>query len=121
MVNRWEDRLEPKPGQGKLYWHILFKDDAGLQSLAVIARKRLMSFPSLHLTPMRWLHLTVMVAGLVEDFTELQIKEMVILTRQLLSAVPPVTVSLARVLYHPEAILLAVRPTGALDPIYQAV
>jgi 2'-5' RNA ligase superfamily len=40
---------------------------------------------------------------------------------QMLSKVQPIPVTLGHVLYHPEAIMLAVRPHYALDPILKAV
>lgn len=121
MVNRWECRAEPKPGQGQLYWHVLFHDEPQLQALAALAHERLSSFPNLHLTPKKWLHLTILVAGSAEEFVESDVNEMVTEARQRLSSLPPITVTFGKVLYHPEAVLLGVRPTGALDPVYQAV
>jgi 2'-5' RNA ligase len=121
MVNRWECRPEPKPGQGQLYWHILFGDEPQLQALATIAQERLASFPGLHLTPKKWLHLTIMLVGFAEDFTAAEIKDMRVRARHLLSGMPPVNVTFSKVLYHPEAIVLGLKPTGALDPVFKAV
>jgi 2'-5' RNA ligase superfamily len=39
---------------------------------------------------------------------------------RLLAGMPPVTITLGRVLYHPEAIMLGVAPAGALQPIREA-
>lgn len=121
MVNRWGNRSEPKPGQGRLYWHVLFNDDPQVQQLAALAQEKLTPFGGLHLTPKQWLHLTVMVAGFAEDYADSDLKEMVRRTYQMLSDVPEITVSLGRVLYHPEAILLGVQPPGVLDPIFHAI
>ncbi|HEY5986491.1 MAG TPA: 2'-5' RNA ligase family protein [Streptosporangiaceae bacterium] len=121
MINRWEHRPEPNPGQGQLYWHVLFQDEPRLQALASLAQEKLSSFPGLDLTPKRWLHLTVMVAGIAEEFVEPDLKEMVAQAHQLLSSVPPITVTFGKVLYHPEAVLLGVRSAGALAPVYRAV
>jgi len=121
MVNRWERRSEPKPGQGQLYWHILFGDESRLQALAAIAQERLALFPGLHLTPKQRLHLTVMLAGFADDFTAADIKDMRTRAYQLLSNVPPVTVTFSKVLYHPEAIVLGLQPASALDPVFKAV
>jgi 2'-5' RNA ligase len=46
---------------------------------------------------------------------------MVTEARRRLADVQPVTVTLARVLYHPEAIALAARPADALTPVLEAV
>jgi len=97
MVNRWANRSEPRPGQGQLYWHILFKDEPQLQTLAAIAHERLTPFAGLHLTPMQWLHLTVMPVGFEEEFTAVNIEEMAARAAQLLSSVSPIAVkSLSR-------------------------
>lgn len=121
MVNRWENRSEPKPGQGRLYWHILFNDEPHVQQLAALAQEKLTPFRGLHLTPKQWLHLTVMIAGFAEDFTDSDMEEMVARAHQSLSDMPAITVSFGRVLYHPEAILLGIRPSGALDLMFHAI
>ena len=41
--------------------------------------------------------------------------------RERLSGVQPISVTISRVLYHPEAIMLGFTPEGALDPIHHAV
>lgn len=41
--------------------------------------------------------------------------------RQRLSRIQPISVTMSRVLYHPEAIMLGFAPEGALDPIHHAV
>lgn len=38
-----------------------------------------------------------------------------------LRSVQPIGVTISRVVYHPEAIMLGFRPEGALDPIHHAV
>lgn len=121
MVNRWENRSEPKPGQGQLYWHILFRDNPELQKLATTGQERVASFPGLHLTPKQWLHLTVQTAGFADDFTAHDIDAMIECAHQLLSGVSPITVIFGRVLYHPEAIVLGVQPDRALDPVFTAI
>ena len=121
MANRWESRAEPNPGQGKLYWHILLGDHPQVQALASVAQKKLAAFPGLHLTPKPWLHLTILPVGFCESFTTTEIDRMVILTRELLSELPPATISFGRVFYHPEAIVLRVQTSGALVAVFNAV
>ena len=41
--------------------------------------------------------------------------------QQHLGSIQPINVTVSRVLYHPEAIMLGFTPEGALDPIHQAV
>lgn len=121
MVNRWQGRSEPRPGQGQLYWHILLKDEPRFQTLASIAQEKLAGFADLHLTPKQWLHLTVMPAGFAEDFTTADIKEMTQRVRRLLSGMPPIIITFSRIFYHPEAIVLGVQPAGALDALFGAI
>ena len=121
MANRWESRVEPKAGQGKLYWHILFNDQPQVRALASAAQERLAGFPGLHFTPKQWLHMTTMTVGFSEDFTATETSQMIILTRGLLSRLSPITVTFGRVLYHSEAIALGVNPPGAVNPVLDAV
>jgi 2'-5' RNA ligase len=121
MADRWQGRAEPSPGQDMLYWHILLGDSPQARELASIARQRLASFPGLHFTPKRWLHVTTLAVGLVEEFTEADIGNMVGRARGFLSGIPPVRIVLGKILYHPEAIALGIEPTGVLDPVRDAV
>jgi hypothetical protein len=121
MADRWQSRAEPRPGQGMLYWHILLGDSPQIRELASIAREKLASFSGLHFTPKRWLHVTTLAVGLVEEFTEAEIGDMVGRARGFLSGIPPVRILLGKILYHPEAIALGVEPAGVLDPVRDAV
>jgi 2'-5' RNA ligase len=104
-----------------LYWHILLGDSPQIRELASIAREKLASFSGLHFTPKRWLHVTTLAVGLVEEFTEAEIGDMVGRARGFLSGIPPVRILLGKILYHPEAIALGVEPAGVLDPVRDAV
>jgi 2'-5' RNA ligase len=121
MADRWQGRAEPSPGQGMLYWHILLGDSPQVRALASIAQERLACFSGLHFTPKRWLHVTTLAVGFVEEFTEADIAGMVARARGFLSDLSPAKVVLGKILYHPEAIALGVEPAGALDPVRDAV
>jgi 2'-5' RNA ligase len=121
MTNRWEFRTEPEPGQGWLYWHILFRDQPQVAALASIGQERLASVQGLHFTPREWLHITTLVPGLAENFTSSEIDDMIAYARRMLSGCPPIQITLGRVLYHPEAITLGVKPDGALDPLRKVI
>jgi 2'-5' RNA ligase len=121
MADRWQDRAEPRAGQGMLYWHILLGDSPQVRALASIAQERLARFSGLHFTPKRWLHVTTLAVGLIEDFTETEIGNMVARAREFVCDVPPAMVVLGKILYHPEAITLAVEPAGALDTVRNAI
>lgn len=121
MANRWENRSEPAPGQGVLYWHVLLGANPEVQAIAAAGRAKLVSFSGLHFTPKQYLHVTTLVAGPVDEFSDSGIKNMIEDATRLLSEIRPVTVRLDSVIYHPEAIVLRVRPDSVLDPIYAAV
>lgn len=120
LVDRWQYRRENSPGQGTVYWHILLGDNTELRSIAEKARARLAKFPDLHQTPLRWLHVTTLIAGSAEEIGDSGLSRMLTEARTLLSDTAPIDISLSRVLYHPEAIVLDVHPQEALGPIRQA-
>jgi 2'-5' RNA ligase len=121
MINRWECRTEPKPGEGQLYWHILFKDHPHVAALASIGQEKLAGLAGLHFTPREWLHITLLIPGSATDFTSSEIEDMANHARRLLAGLPSVSISLSKIIYHPEAIVLEVKPDGALDPVRKAV
>jgi 2'-5' RNA ligase len=89
--------------------------------LAQQAQQRLASLAaSLHMTPHEWLHITTLIAGPAASFSGEQLQRMTRTAARLLANVPPVTVTLGRVFYHPEAIKLGVAPAHALLPIHDA-
>ncbi len=121
MADRWGCRSEPEPGRGRLYWHILFRDHPQVQELAAAGQRRLSRFAGLHFTPRQWLHMTTLVAGFADEFSAEETEDMLARVRDLLSPVGPITVSFGKVLYHPQAVMLGVRPGGVLDPVLDAV
>jgi 2'-5' RNA ligase len=120
MTDRWQHRAEPAPGEGLIYWHMLVGDNPEVLALASDARRRLAPFAGLHLTPLAWLHMTVLIAGSASEISEEQIRQMSSAAGRLLADIPPVTVTVGKILYHPEAIMLAVRPVEALQPVLDA-
>jgi 2'-5' RNA ligase len=121
MTDRWRDRPDPPPGQAQLYWHVLMRDQPQVRALAALARQRLAPCPGLHLTPEERLHLTVLRVGTSPEIPQPGIEDMVGRARELLAPVPPATVTIGRVLYHPEAIVLGAVPDGGLDPVATAI
>jgi 2'-5' RNA ligase len=120
MIDRWEHRADPAPGQDTVYWHVLMRDYPEVIALARQAQRRLAKFPGLHMTPLKWLHMTTLVAGPAERFTESQLDQMADMAAEMLAEVPPISVSLGRILYHPQAIMLGIEPASALEPIWTA-
>src|ERR1017187_4846086 len=121
LIDRWQHRVEPEPGPGTLYWHILLGDNVQAQAVARQAQERLACTTGLHMTPMRWLHMTALIVGSTDTITPDHIQMMLAGASRRLSKVPPIVVTLGRILYHPEAIMLGVRPEVALNPIHDAV
>ncbi len=119
--DRWSNRPEPNSGKGAIYWHILFRDNPAVRAIARKAQARLASFRDLHMTPEEWLHATALVAGTTEDTSSEDLDLMLSEAQRHLSRIQPINVTISRVLYHPEAIMLGFTPEGALDPIHHAV
>ena len=120
MTDRWQDRAEPAPGEGLFYWHMLVGHIPEVLALAGDARRRLVSFAGLHFTPLAWLHMTVLIAGSASEISEEQIRQMSSAAGRLLADIPPITVTVGKIVYHPEAIMLAARPAEALQPVLEA-
>lgn len=120
MVDRWQDREEPAPGEGLIYWHMLVGADPDVRALAHEAQRRLASFSGLHLTPPEWLHMTALIVGPADQLSKDQVQEMADAVEHKLAGIPPITVNVGRLLYHPEAITLAARPADSLMPVLEA-
>jgi len=110
----------PVSGEGLIYWHMLVGTDPEVIALVQEARRKLAQFSGLHLTPYAWLHMTALIAGSASEITGEQIRQMASVASQLLTTLPP-TVTLGKILYHPEAIMLAAQPAEALLPVLEAV
>lgn len=120
LVDRWEHRSEASPGAGTVYWHVLVGHHPQVQELAREAQKRLSGFTGLHMTPLQWLHITTLITGTTDEIVADDMKKMLMNAELSLSRTLPITISLGRILYHPEAIVLEVQPDHALDPILEA-
>jgi hypothetical protein len=119
--DRWSNRAELDSGEGAIYWHILFRDNPAARAAARKVQARLASFRDLHMTPEEWLHATALVAGTTGDTSSEDLEVMLSEAQQHLHSIQPINVTISRVLYHPEAIMLGFTPEGALDPIHRAV
>ena len=107
MTDRWQNRPEPPPGEGVVSWHLLMREVA---ELARQAQQRLAGFDGLQMTPLRWLHVTMLLAGPAADFSPNKLRQMTQTAADLLADTPPPAVTLGQVRYHPEAIMLGVAP-----------
>ena len=120
MTNRWHDRVEPEPGEGAVYWHMLMSNHPQVVDLAHDAQQRLARFPGLHMTPLERLHMTALLAGPAGEFSHDQLQHMIKTASALVADTPAITVTVGGFLYHPEAIMLAVKPRRALAIIHDA-
>src|SRR5437868_7634395 len=121
MVDRWRDRAELGPGEGTFYWHVLLGRDPQARALAQEAQALLAPFPGLHFTPANWLHLTILVVGSTDDISIAQGQAMLAEAARLLAVVPPITETLSRIHYHPQAIMLSVDAPTRLTLVRDAV
>lgn len=119
--DRWSNRAQLDSDTGAIYWHMLFRGNPAVRATARKAQERLAPFHGLHMTPGEWLHATALVAGTTEDTSEENLSGMLSEARRSLANIRPIQVTIADVLYHPEAIMLGFTPEGALDPIHNAV
>jgi 2'-5' RNA ligase len=121
MANHWRHRPGQPPGRLRYHWHMLFHGQPEVRGLAATARGKLAGLPGLDMVPEEWLHLTTFVVGFADEVPQASVDAMVALARQALADVAPVPVTLGRVVYYPEAVVLAVEPAGALRPVLDAV
>jgi 2'-5' RNA ligase len=120
FTNRWPDHSGSSPFEDSVCWHLLVGDQPGVREIARNAQQRIAAFDGLHMTPIRWLHITVLRAGSTAEITQTDMEEMLDRARLLLATTRPVTVAVRRLIYHPEAIALDVSPESALQPILEA-
>lgn len=118
--DRWRDRADPGPGQGVLYWHMLVGAQPAIARLARIAQEQVGGIGGFHMTPLEWLHITTVVGGPCDQVPASGLQQMIATASRLLADVRPASVSVGKLLYHPEAIMLAVEPEDALVPIRDA-
>jgi 2'-5' RNA ligase len=120
LIDRWQNRPEPPPGEGVVSWHLLMRDYPEVVDMAGRAQQRLAGFDGLHMTPLRWLHITTLLGGPAADFSPDDLGRMTETAADLLASTPPAAITLGQVLFHREAIMLGVAPAQALTAIYNA-
>jgi 2'-5' RNA ligase len=120
FTNRWRDRAEPAHGEGLVYWHMLLGEYSEATAAAQEAQQRLDAFNGFHMTPLKWLHMTTLIVGPSDQVSADDMLNLAESAERLLTGTAPITVTLAKVLYHPEAIMLAAAPAEALTPIREA-
>jgi 2'-5' RNA ligase len=120
FTNRWGSGRGGLSYEDSVCWHLLLGSNAGVRAVVADAQQRLAHFGGVHMTPSRWLHVTVTHVGPADVITRDDMSEMLARARAALAGTPPIIVTLGRVLYHPEAIALVISPAGALSPVLTA-
>lgn len=120
FTDRQQDRAGALDFSDSVCWHLLLGGAEPVQAIAREAQQRLAGFTGLHMTPLSWLHATVLLAGREAELTQADLEEMLTKARLKLNGTAPVTVTLGRVIYHPEGIVLAMSPASALTPVFEA-
>jgi len=121
MTTHWWQRPGRLPGRELYHWHMLFHDQPRVHELVAIAQKKLAGQPGLDMIEMPWLHMTTYIVGFADEVPDSAIEAMTTDARRRLSQVAPIRVSLGRVGYASNAIVLPVEPLDALSPILDAV
>jgi 2'-5' RNA ligase len=121
MTTHWWQRPGRLPGRELYHWHMLFHDQPKVHELVTIAQKKLAGQPGLDMIEMPWLHMTTYIVGFADEVPDSAIAAMTTDARRRLSQVAPIRVSLGRVGYASNAIVLPVEPLDALSPILDAV
>lgn len=120
FTDRWRGPRGGLSYEDSVCWHLLLGSDASARAVVADVQQRIARFGGMHMTPVRWLHVTVFLAGPAAAITRDDIGEMLATARASLAGTPPVTVTLGRFLYSPEGIALAVSPASALSPVLAA-
>jgi 2'-5' RNA ligase superfamily len=124
LPEHFTDRRQARPGapdfSNSVCWHLLLGDLEPVQAITREAHQRLTGFTGLHMAPLRWLHATVLLAGRAADLTQADLDQMLTKARLMLNGTPSASVTLGRVIYHPEGIVLPMTPASTLGPIFEA-
>jgi 2'-5' RNA ligase len=119
FTGRWSDPTR-RSYDDAVCWHLLFGGHPAVRAAAAVARQRLVGLTGLHMTPPEWLHVTVLRVGTVDQVTQDDMSQMLAKAQADLTQTAPITVTLGRIFYHPEAITLSVSPGPALAPVLAA-
>jgi 2'-5' RNA ligase len=121
MTTHWRQRPGRLPGRELYHWHMLFHDQPAVHELVATAQRKLAGQPGLDPIETPWLHLTTYIVGFADEVPVSAIEAMTAGARRLLSRVAPIQVSLGRVGYGPDAVVLVAEPVDALSPVLEGV
>jgi hypothetical protein len=63
FTDRWGSSRGHPSYEDSVCWHLLLGCDAGVRAVVAGAQQRLARFGGMHMTPARWLHATILLAG----------------------------------------------------------
>ncbi|MDX6434416.1 MAG: hypothetical protein QOE54_6782 [Streptosporangiaceae bacterium] len=121
MSDHWWWRPGVRPGRRILVWHILFHDQAGVQSLIAECRRRIDALTGLDVIPAEWLHMTTQIVGFEDEISSGEITEMSAAVAGRLRLLDPVALDVGRPLFQTEAVVLGIHPPRALDPVRHGI
>ena len=121
MANHWWQRPGRYPGRLLYQWHLAFHDQPKVLELAEIAQARLHSQAGLDMIERHLLHLTTYIVGFVDEVPMHAVNQMIDDARDRLSRIAPIRVMVGKIGYHPQAVMLLVEPSEALNPTLDAV
>ena len=121
MRDHWWWRPGWRAGRSMYTWHVTFEDQPGLHDLVKGYQKVLAPLPGLDVIPIRWLHLTMQGIGFTDEVAPQEVADIAEAARKRLATCQPVPLSLGSTQVDPEAILLHVSPSGALNPVRDGV
>jgi len=100
---------------------MLFHDQPKVHELVAAAQRKLDGQPGLDMIPLPWLHMTTYVVGFADEVPDSAIEELIASAGRRFSLVTPIQISLGRIGYAEQAIVLVAEPFGALSPVLDAV
>lgn len=121
MRDHWWWRPGWHAGRSMYTWHVTFEGQPELHELVGGHERALAPLPGLDLIPTRWLHLTMQGIGFTDEVAAQDVADIAEAARKRLATCQPVSLSIGPALVDPEAILLQVSPSGALNPVRAAV
>jgi 2'-5' RNA ligase len=121
MRDHWWWRPGWRAGRSMYTWHVTFEDQSELHEFVKGYQRALAPLPGLDMIPVRWLHLTMQGVGFTDEIAPKDVADIAEAARKRLAACEPVSLSIGPAQVDPEAILLHVSPSGALNPVRDGV
>jgi hypothetical protein len=121
MADHWWWRPGCRPGRGQYVWHVLFDDQPEVREAVRHVQNRMAGLAGFDLPPEPWLHMTTHIVGFADEISRTEASDLVAAASRELAGLAPVQVRFSRIIFHPEAVVLAAQPASSLTPIRQAV